>query len=118
MRCIYANRVFLGGKSRKKWRGQRHRVQNLVTLENCFEKIVMAANNSGFYSTYLHVSKERRERERRERQIARINRPRASEEESRGKFMKHLETCLLVAEADRVLCHLLCQPSFCTASAK
>ena len=26
----------------------------------------MAANNSGFYSTYLFVSEERRERERRE----------------------------------------------------
>ena len=23
-----------------------------------------------------------------------------------GKFMQHLETCLLIAEADRVLCHL------------
>ena len=72
MRCIYATRVFLGGKSGKKWRGQRDRVQKLVTLENCFEKIVMAANNSRFYSTYLHVSKERRERERREWHRARI----------------------------------------------
>ena len=35
-------------------------------LINFFEKIVMAANNSGFYSTYLFVSEERRERERRE----------------------------------------------------
>ena len=35
-------------------------------LVNFFEKIVMAANNSGFYSTYLFVSEERRERERRE----------------------------------------------------
>ena len=58
-------------------------------------------------STYLLTSEERRERERRERQRARINRPRASEEESCGKFMQHLETCLLVAEADRVLCHRL-----------
>ena len=24
-----------------------------------------------------------------------------------GKFMQHLETCLLIAEADRVLCHLV-----------
>ena len=35
-------------------------------LVNFFEKIVMAAKNSGFYSTYLFVSEERRERERRE----------------------------------------------------
>ena len=56
-------------------------------------------------STYLLTSEERRERER---QRARTNRRRASEEESCGKFMKHLETCLLVAEADRVLCHLIC----------
>ena len=48
-------------------------------------------------STYLLRSEERRERER---QRARTNRRRASEEESCGKFMKHLETCLLVAEGD------------------
>ena len=48
-------------------------------------------------STYLLTSEERRERER---QRARTNRRRASEEESCGKFMKHLETCLLVAEGD------------------
>ena len=59
-------------------------------------------------STYLLTSEERRERERREMQRARTNRRRASKEESCGKFMKHLETCLLVAEADRVLCHLIC----------
>ena len=41
-------------------------------LVNCFKKIVMAANNSGFYSTYLLVSEERQERERRERHRARI----------------------------------------------
>ena len=58
-------------------------------------------------STYLLTSEERRERERRERQRERINRPRASEEESCEKFMQHLETCLPVAEADRVLCHFL-----------
>ena len=51
-------------------------------------------------STYLLTSEERRERERREKQ-------RASEEESCRKFMRHLKTCLLVVEADRVLCHLL-----------
>ena len=49
----------------------------------------MAANNSGFYSTFLRVSEERRERERRERHTARINR-RASEEDSSGKLMQHL----------------------------
>ena len=59
-------------------------------------------------STYLLTSEERRERERREMQRARTNRRRASKEESCGKFMKHVETCLLVAEADRVLCHLIC----------
>ena len=48
-------------------------------------------------STYLLTSEERRERER---QRARTNRRRASEEESCGKFMKHLETCLLVDEGD------------------
>ena len=32
MRCICATRVFLGGKSRKKWRGQRHRVQKNCLL--------------------------------------------------------------------------------------
>ena len=89
--------------------GQRHRVQKLVYfrnsfssilsirisdrsaqfLVNCLGKIVMAANNSGFYSTFLRVSEERRERERRERHTARINR-RASEEDSSGKFMQHL----------------------------
>ena len=69
-------------------------------------------------STYLLRSEERRERERGERQRARINRPRASEEESCGEFMQHLETCLLIAEADRVLCHLIFKPSFCTASPK
>ena len=50
---------------------------------------------SGMNSTYLLTSEERREQ-------------RGSKEESCGKFMKHLETCLLVAEADRVLCHLIC----------
>ena len=58
-------------------------------LVNCFEKIVMATNNSGLNSNYLLVSEERRERERRERHRVRINR-RASEEDSSGKFMQHL----------------------------
>ena len=58
-------------------------------LVNCFEKTVMKTNNSGFNSTYLLVTEERRERERGERQRTRINRG-ASEEDSRGKFMQHL----------------------------
>ena len=42
-----------------------------------------------------------------ERQRARINRRRASEEYSSRKFMRHLRLCLLITEADRVLCHLV-----------
>ena len=49
----------------------------------------MSVNNSGLNSTYLFVSEERREKERRERHRARINR-RASEEDSSGKFMQQL----------------------------
>ena len=49
----------------------------------------MATNNSGFYSTYLLISEERRVRERIERHRARINR-RTSEEDSGRKFMQHL----------------------------
>ena len=45
---------------------KRIRDRSAQFLVNFFEKIVMAANNSGFYSTYLFVSEERRERERRE----------------------------------------------------
>ena len=72
------------------------------------EKIAMATNNSGLNSTYLPISEERRGRERRERQRARIIRRRASEEDRRREVsMLHLETCLLIAEADRVLCHLI-----------
>ena len=111
MRCICVPRVFLGGKSRKKWHGQPRRIQRFVYFRNlfssilgiricdrgrgaqfpvnCFEKIVMKTNNSGFNSTNLLVSEEPLERERRERQRARINR-RTSEEDSSGKFMHHL----------------------------
>ena len=105
MRCICATRVFLGGKSRKKWRGQHHRVQKLVYfrnlfssilsiricdrsaqfLVNCFDNTVVAVNNSGFYSTYLVLSVERRASKRRERHLSRINR-RASEEDSSGNL--------------------------------
>ena len=109
MRCICAILVFLGGESRKEWRGQRHRVQRPVYIRNlfssilsiricdrsaqfllnCFEKVVMATTNSGFYATFLPVSEERRERGKRERRKTRINR-RASEEDSSGKFKQHL----------------------------
>ena len=105
MRYICATFVFLGGESRKEWRGQRHRVQKPVYIRNlfssiricdrsaqfllnCFEKVVMATTNSGFYSTFLSVSEERRERGKRERRKTRINR-RASEEDSSGKFKQH-----------------------------
>ena len=78
MRCICATRVFLGGKSRKKWRGRR-RVQKQVYfnyfiakgfwdrsaqfLVNCFEKIVMATNNSGL--NYLLVRRATGKRKKR-----------------------------------------------------
>ena len=72
------------------------------------EKIVMATINSGLNSTYLLISEERRARKRRERQRLRIIRQRASEEDRRRQVpMLHLETCLLIAEADRVLYHLI-----------
>ena len=103
------NPRFSWRKIAQEWRGQRHRVQKLVYfrnlfssilsiricdrspqfLVNCFEKIVMSVNNSGLNSTYLLVSEERREKERRERYRARIDR-RASEEDSSGKFMQQL----------------------------
>ena len=60
-------------------------------LVNCSGKIVMATNNSVFYSTYLLVSEERRQRETRERHRAGINR-RASEEDSSGKIYAASET--------------------------
>ena len=102
-------RVFFGGKSNKKWHGQRRRIQKFVYFRNlfssilgiricdrgaqfpvnCFEKIVMKTNNGGFNSTYLFLSEERRERGTRERQRARINK-RTSEEDLSGKFMHHL----------------------------
>ena len=59
----------------------------------------MATNNSGLNLTYLLISKKRRERERGDRQRARINR--------RTTSKKFLQTCLLVAVADRVLCNLI-----------
>ena len=69
------------------------------------EKVVMATNNSGLNSAYLLISghEERRERERRERPRARTIRRRAREEDRpREVSMLHL-----VAEADRVLYHLI-----------
>ena len=74
------------------------------------EKVVAATNNSGLNSTYLLISghEERWERERRERPRARTIRQRAREEDRpREVSMLHLETCLLVAKADRVLYHLI-----------
>ena len=50
-------------------------------------------------SAYI-ITKERGERERKERQ-------RARREWRREVSMLHRETCLLIAEADRVLCHLI-----------
>ena len=73
-------------------------------------KIVMATNNSGLNSTYLLTSEDRRKRERRERQRARLElsgeelAKRIAEEKC---FYLHLVTCLLIAETDRVLCNLI-----------
>ena len=58
----------------------------------------MATNNSGLNLTYLLISKKRRERERGDRQRARINR--------RTTSKKFLQTCLLIAVADS-LCNLI-----------
>ena len=56
------------------------------------EKIVMATNNSGLNSTYLLISEERRERERRERPRGRIISRRPSEEDRRREVsLLHLE---------------------------
>ena len=92
MRCICATRLFLCGKTRKKWRrvavvafknmftSTTSLHKDFVTvvlgsfLVNCFEKIIMAANNSGLNSNYFLESEERRERERRKRHRVRINR--------------------------------------------
>ena len=59
----------------------------------------MATNNSGLNLTYLLISKKRPERERGDRQRARINR--------RKTCKKLLQSCLLIAVADRVLCNLI-----------
>ena len=63
---------FPGGKLRKTWFGvaivvafknlstlgtiSRHKDFVTVVLVNCFEKIVMATNNSGLNSTFLLIS--------------------------------------------------------------
>ena len=124
VRCICTTRVFLGGKSLKRWRGYFHHVQKFVFFGNLIscissmrilspwcsvssifktvsKKIVVTTINSWLNSTYLLISEEWRERERRERQRARINRRKAWEEDWCGKFMQHLEICLLIAKADR-----------------
>ena len=59
----------------------------------------MEANNSGLNSTYLLISEARGERETRKRQRARIIQAKSITKEV---SMYHL---LLIAEADRVLCH-------------
>ena len=127
MRCISATRVFLGGKSRKNWRGQCRRRQKLVyfrnlfssilsiricdrsaqSLVNCFEKIVMATKNSRSNSNYMFACKwratgKRKKRKGREQELM------GEELERRGfkwKIYAACETCLLITEADRVLCH-------------
>ena len=49
-------------------------------LVNCFDNIVMEANNSGLNSTYLLLSEERREREKKGREEE-LYRRRANEED-------------------------------------
>ena len=85
--------------------------RSIQFLVNCFEKIVVAINDSGFkiQPTCLLVSEDRKEKR------AWINR--------RRRFMWKVyaasETFLVIAEADRVFCHLLIfYLSFCTGSSK
>ena len=112
VQCIWATRILVCGKSRKKflWPLSSHSKTCLLLLGTCFqvfysisilwlhmannaqslvnylEKIVMATNSSGL--TWIQpICQEQRERERRERQRARINRWRAS-----ANFMQHLVT--------------------------
>ena len=78
---------FLFGKSRKKW-------CDPVSSRSKTCLICYGTNNSGLNSTYLLISKERQERQRRERPKGRINSRRASEEDRRREVsMLHLETC-------------------------
>ena len=67
------------------------------------KKIVMATNNSGLNSTSFTVKSDLKEG--REQELT--GHAEASEEDSCGKFMQHLDTCLRISEADRVLCHLI-----------
>ena len=62
-------------------------------------------NNSGLNSNYLLVSEERQERERRERHRVRINR--RLQRGFKWKIYAASATCSLIAEADRVLSHLV-----------
>ena len=118
MRCICATRVFRGGKLCKEWRGQRRRIQKLVFkyFRHKDLRSWCAVSSKLFRKKLLWlqtivdllVSEEQRQRERRERQGAKINRRRASEEDSCEKMYAASEACLLIAEGDRVLCLLIC----------
>ena len=77
-------------------------------LVNCFEKIVMQTNNSGFNSTYMFAGKwtATGKRQKRKGKLQELT----GEGDSRGTFMRHLRLvwpCLLIAEASRVLCRLV-----------
>ena len=124
MRCICATSVFLAGNSARNGVGIVVVFKNLFTLQtfkyfkhndfdrspqflvHCFEKTVMQTNNSGFNSTYMFACKWRATGKRQKRKGEELT----GEEDSRGTFMRHLRLvwpCSLIAEASRVLCHLV-----------
>ena len=81
-------------------------VRSAHFIVNCFKKIVMATiNNIGLNSNYLLVSEEQQERERGERHRVRINR--RLQRGFKWKIYAASATCSLIAEADRVLSHLV-----------
>ena len=68
----------------------------------------MQTNNSGFNSTYMFACKWRATGKRQNRKG--IQQEWTGEGDSCGTFMRHLRLvwpCLLIAEASRVLCHLV-----------